>query len=114
MDSNTRTKELHYNPEWVSLMPGQRYAISTNGSVEDALGSWTKCMEILIDDLEFHELIDRFGVFITVNPDLSFNWDTRFEMDGQRHSRLSKAVWDRYHELFEDYGLCLFDACEED
>ncbi len=95
MDSNTRTKELHYNPEWVSLMPGQRYAISTNGSVEDALGSWTKCMEILIDDLEFHELIDRFGVFITVNPDLSFNWD-------------------RYHELFEDYGLCLFDACEED
>ena len=110
MADTNKKSYLHYNPEWMNMYPGQYYAICAKKSSQDPLEDWRKCMEILVEDIEFHELIKQFGVFILVNPDLSFEWSHNFPMDGIRQSLLSKAVWDKYHPLLEDYGLYLARA----
>jgi|TARA_R100001039_G_C1778100_1_gene66159 hypothetical protein len=91
------------------VYPDQRYFITYEGAEEDAVANWRKCLDILVEDLEFHEVLDQFGVKVIVDTDMSFYFDHNFTMDGIRYSRLSKAIWDKYHHVFEDYGLILMD-----
>ena len=91
------------------VYPDQRYFITYEGTEEEAIANWRKCLDILVEDLEFHALLDQFGVKVIVDTDMSFYFDHNFTMDGIRYSRLSKAIWDKYHHVFEDYGLILMD-----
>ena len=91
------------------VYPDQRYFITYEGTEEEAIANWRKCLDILVEDFEFYALLAQFGVKVIVDTDMSFYFEHNFTMDGIRYSRLSKAIWNKYHHVFEDYGLILID-----
>ena len=72
------------------------------------INEWGRVMEILCEDLAFHELLAKHQMSAVINPD----WSIRFRNDGgkitgPRYSRVMKAMWDQYHATFQDYGIQL-------
>ena len=71
-------------------------------------------MEIAMEDVRFHELLEKLNLKVIINTD----WRVRFDrIDttipqmalGVGYSRICKLVWDNYRPLCDDYDLRLIN-----
>lgn len=88
------------------MLARQKYAFPIKDF--DGNRSWERIIEILCEDVEFHELLAKHNIKVMIESD----WHIRFQntggaVDGPRYSRVMKALWDRFKPLFSDYGLVL-------
>lgn len=95
----------HYDGGTTRIFTKQKYYFPTT---EGSEANFSKVMEILCEDLAFHDLAAKHHFTVILNPD----WKITFKnignkVDGPRYSRIMKALWDRFKPLFEDYGLRL-------
>ena len=71
-------------------------------------------MEIAMEDVRFHELLEKLNLKVIINTD----WTVRFDrIDttipapalGVGYSRICKLIWDNYRPLCDDYDLRLIN-----
>tara|TARA_R110002020_G_scaffold124118_7_gene280991 strand:+ start:716 stop:1048 length:333 start_codon:yes stop_codon:yes gene_type:complete len=106
--------KLEFKGKTSDTFHGQRYYIS--GTTEGWQENWKIIVNTLLDDLEFHELLLQYQTTAIVNPDLSVTFKAPWihtVYKGQEYSKLIKALWDKYHTIFQDYGLELYDLRTE-
>lgn len=96
----------HYDSGGVGLYRKQKYSFPiTRENTED----WGRAIEILCEDLDFHELLAKHGLKVMIGTDWHIyfknTWDGK--VTGPRYSRLMKAIWDNFRAVLDDYSLRL-------
>lgn len=101
----THTKPW-YSAKGMGMLSRQKYAFPNDP--RDGSEAWDRVLEILCEDMAFHELMAKFDLKVILNPDWKITFkNTGGKVDGPRYSRVMKALWDNFKPLFEDYGLRL-------
>jgi hypothetical protein len=97
----------HYDGGTTRIFSKQKYYFpSAKGDGSE--DSFSKVMEILCEDLSFHDLAAKHHFTVILNPDWKITFKNHgSKVDGPRYSRIMKALWDNFKAVFEDYGLRL-------
>ena len=92
-----------------SALSRQKYRFQITSNV-NTLDDWANALEILCEDLDFHELIAVHGIKVILNPDghITFKNTGESQVDGPRYSRVMRALWNAYKPLFHDYNCQLY------
>jgi hypothetical protein len=86
----------------------QKYLFPASSQDTDKLESWGTVIEILCEDLEFHEVLARHDMKVMIGTDWTISFqNTGAKLTGPRLSRVMKALWDSFKGTFEDYGIRL-------
>lgn len=87
-----------------------RYYFKSDG--EETLIAFNKCTEILVEKIEFHEMLKKFNIKVILNSDFSITFEIiNKSIERGSDSDLSKLSWDtlEFRSVFDDYGLQLID-----
>jgi hypothetical protein len=67
-----------------------------------------KVVEILCEDIEFHELLAKHGFTVTINTDWSISFQGPKDCSpAAKYSRMQKLMWDHGAHILRDYGFHL-------
>ena len=95
-------------PKTMRKLSRQKYLFPSSSKDTDTLESWAKVIEILCEDLAFHEVLARHDMKVMIGTDWAISFkNTGAKLDGPRMSRVMKALWDSFKGTFEDYGIRL-------
>lgn len=74
----------------------------------ESIEGWNRVIEILCEDLEFHEYLATQQATVMLDPDGKIHFkNTGPKITGARYSKMMKGLWDRFKPVLSDYGISL-------
>ena len=102
-----------YTAYWAPLNPKQRYHFT--GKDSDWQQGFNEAINILLADIDFHELLQQHFFTAIIDPD----WSVRINYTGDptryylHRSESNLEIWNCYSQVFQDYGLQLRDDWQD-
>ena len=76
----------------------------------NTLSNFSRVLKIIVEDIEFHNLLNKYGITVILNPEGHFSFETTSTITPIIYSELMKDLWETFKPLFQEFDCQLFSG----